>query len=954
MDSIISGTFRMIIRRGFPHQLYFDEDFMRIIGTEDNSDPEKNYRLWEECVHPDDMPLVKEAIESTQHNIRAEVKYRWRHKTRGLYTAYSTGMLAGKEDGCVTIYGFFKGVPADRTQLYGYDPDLQLLTRLLAEKMLDSFAFCALVDLQQNKLMLLNDYFNTGSSAGCECGYDEWLEGFQFCIHPDDRDCLTELLTRANLANAFSKSDEVHGEFRFMRPDGPCWVNLRLVRMKQRLAGRYPEFIVFRRIDADHRAVFMEELRNRLINGLAIPYMILDLIDLRAGSFYSSRDNQGLFAEHFNEIGSYSDALDRFVENSGCSFADRNAILFNFSVEHMTERFRAGEKMIECEVCRNPEGQPEWLRIQAFMSSADENGEPALAILSIQQVTTEKLRELRYQQRLERALRTESQYRQAILSNAIAVYTYNITEDTIYDEIIEQEGVDPLLPKMGLTVPCSYNEYISKKSELIVDRQTAENFRRTFCAHTLADMYNSHRRSFDTEYEFKIGSRVGYFREAVIITQDMETGDLWGLTYVRDVTGEHDQAKQVEQALRDAFDQAQHANSAKTLFMSQMSHDIRTPLNAILGMSMIAQEHISDAARVNDCLEKIQTSGHQLLEIINNVLDLSAIESGKTTLASEPFDLKVFIDDTAGTIRTLTDKKRQRFVVEISEGINYSVIGDQAKLRQLLMNILSNAVKYTPDGGEIRLSVKELNPDHHGVCRYLFTVKDNGIGMSQEFLHKIYDPFVRADDHRISGIQGTGLGMAIAINIARMMNGDIGINSEVGKGSVFEVTVALKKGAEEPVYIGGISMEEQPRRERMSDYDFGGKRVLLAEDLEFNAEIASEFLAEAGLVTETACNGAEAVEKFGSSPEGYYSLIFMDIQMPVLDGYQAADKIRALDRTDAKTVPIVAMTANAFIEDVKTAKEHGMNGHVAKPLEVRELTAALKKWIPGFKTKNQS
>ena len=152
----------------------------------------------------------------------------------------------------------------------------------------------------------------------------------------------------------------------------------------------------------------------------------------------------------------------------------------------------------------------------------------------------------------------------------------------------------------------------------------------------------------------------------------------------------------------------------------------------------------------------------------------------------------------------------------------------------------------------------------------------------------------------------------------------------------------------------GISMEEQPRRERMSDYDFGGKRVLLAEDLEFNAEIASEFLAEAGLVTETACNGAEAVEKFGSSPEGYYSLIFMDIQMPVLDGYQAADKIRALDRTDAKTVPIVAMTANAFIEDVKTAKEHGMNGHVAKPLEVRELTAALKKWIPGFKTKNQS
>jgi len=403
MDSIISGTFRMVIRRGYPHQLFFDEDFMKIFGVKNNSDPESNYRMWEECVHPDDMPMVKEAITSTRHNIRAEVKYRWRHKTKGLYTAYSTGMLAGKDNGAVTIYGFFKGVPADRTQLYGYDPDLQLLTRLLGEKMLDSFAFCALTDLEQGRLMLLNDYFNTSTTAGCECGYDEWLEKFQFCIHPDDRPRLIEMLTRSTILAAFGSSDEVHGEFRFMRPDGPCWVNLRLVRMKQRLAGRYPEFIVFRRIAADHRAIFMEELRNRLINGLAIPYMILDLIDLRAGSFYSSSDKQGLFAEHFNEVGQYNDALLRFADNCGCSPADRNAILFNYSIEHMAEQFRAGEKMIECELCRTSGGEPEWLRIQAFMSSADENGEPALAILSVQQVTTEKLRELRYQQRLERA-----------------------------------------------------------------------------------------------------------------------------------------------------------------------------------------------------------------------------------------------------------------------------------------------------------------------------------------------------------------------------------------------------------------------------------------------------------------------------------------------------------------------------------------------------------------------
>ncbi len=954
MDSIISGTFRMVIRGGCPHQLFLDDDFLKLMGIGDNSDPEGNFRAWEECVHPDDIPLIKEAIESTIHGLRAEVKYRWQHKTRGLYTAYSSGMLAGKENGCITIYGFFKGVPADRTQLYRYDPDLQLLTRLLAEKMLDSFAFCALVDIDNDRLMLLNDYFNTSTNAGRECSYDEWLENFQLFLHPDDRPRLKELLVRNNISSLFSGTDEVHGEFRFRRPEGYCWVILRLVKMKQKLVGRYPWFIVFRRIDADHRAVFMEELRNRLINGLAIPYLILDLVDLRADNFYSTTDKHGLFAEHFDEIGGYAEALARFSDSCGCSESDKNAILFNFNAENMTQRFAAGEHLIECEVCQNSGEHPEWIRIQAFMSATDENGDPAMAILTVQKITAEKLKELRYQQRLERALRTESQYRQAILSNAIAVYTYNITRDTIYDEVIEQEGVEPLLPQIGLQPPCSYDEYIVKKSEFFADRQTAENFRRTFCTSTLADMYNSHRRSFDTEYEFKIGDRTGYFREAVILTQDMDTGDIWGLTYVRDITHEHERATQVEQALRDAFDQAQHANSAKTLFMSQMSHDIRTPLNSILGMSAIAQEHIDDAMRVNDCLEKIQTSGRHLLEIINNVLDLSAIESGKTTLACEPFDLGVFIEDTASTIRTLADKKHQHFTVEIQDGINKSVLGDQTKLRQLLMNILSNAVKYTGTDGEIELSVKELNPDHHGIYRYLFTVRDNGIGMSHEFLQKIYDPFVRADDDRISGIQGTGLGMAIAINIARMMNGDISINSEVGKGSVFEVTICLKKGKSESDYIGGISMEEQPRRERMSDYDFGGKRVLLAEDLEFNAEIASEFLAEANIVTDVAHNGAEAVEMFSKSPAGYYSMIFMDIQMPVMDGYHAADNIRSLERPDAKTVPMLAMTANAFIEDVKAAKEHGMNGHISKPLEIRTLISELCKWLPEYTIKDKS
>lgn len=945
MDSIISGTFRMIIRGGSPQQLFFDEDFLKIMEIADNSDPEGNYRRWLECVHPDDVPSIQEAIHSTIHGLSAEVKYRWQHRTKGAYTAYSTGLLASSSNGVIVIYGIFKGIPADRTQLYSFDPDIQLLVRLFSEKLMESFSFCSLFDPDNNRMFILNDVFNTSMSAGRESNYDEWRSTFIGRIHPDDRVRFAEMISRNSLHNSFVINDEVRGEFRMNIRSEYTWINFRCVKMKKKLAGKYPAFITARRITADHKALFLEELRNKLINGLAVPYQILDLINLREGTFYSSTDKQGLFAENFDVIGNYDEAVRHFTEQLECSEEDKNSVIYNFTIENMLQRFRSGEKIIECEISHRSSGQPEWLRIQSFVTTWEEDGTPKLAVLSVQIITAEKLKELRYQQRLERALRSESQYRQAILSNAIAVYTFNITRDTIYDEIIEQEDADPLLPLMGLTLPCSYNEYIRRKMRYFTDKSAAEVFGRTFCTETLADMFNSHRRSFDTEYEFKIGERVGYFREAVILTQDLETGDLWGLTYVRNITEEHDQATRVEQALRDAFDQAQHANSAKTLFMSQMSHDIRTPLNSILGMSSIAQEHMNDPARVSDCLEKIEASGKHLLEIINNVLDLSAIESGKTVLACDPFDMKVFIDETIRMIKPLSDKKHHTLDVKMSDKINTSVVGDQTKLRQLLMNILGNAVKYTPDGGKIEFRTIELEPDHHGICRYLFSIKDNGIGMKQEFVEHIFDPFVRADDHRISGIQGTGLGMPIALNIARMMNGDIAVYSAPGKGTRFDITICLKKGQSTGDYIGGISMEEN-RKVKMSDFDFGGVRVLLAEDLDFNAEIASEFLAEADIITEVASDGAEAVRKFSESPEGYYSLIFMDIQMPVLDGYQAAEKIRSLERKDASQVPIIAMTANAFIEDVKKSKEHGMNGHVSKPLDIPALTAELCKWLP--------
>ena len=304
-------------------------------------------------------------------------------------------MLASSDNGVLFIYGFFKGIPADRTPLYRYDPDIQLLTSLFTEKLIDSFRFCALLDLERDRMFILNDGFNTSLSAGRESSYNEWRRSVVDRIHPDDRVRFAELISESSIRSTFSVNDEFHGEFRMKLNGEYIWINLRFVKMKQRLAGKYPAFIVARRITADHKALFLEELRNQLINGLATPYQILDLINLHDGSFYSSTDKKGLFAENFDVIGDLNEAVRHFAEHCECSEEDKNAILYNFNIENMRRRFTSGEKIIECEICRRNSGQPEWLRLQCFVSGYETDGSPKVAILAVQPITADKLKELR-------------------------------------------------------------------------------------------------------------------------------------------------------------------------------------------------------------------------------------------------------------------------------------------------------------------------------------------------------------------------------------------------------------------------------------------------------------------------------------------------------------------------------------------------------------------------------
>ena len=539
-----------------------------------------------------------------------------------------------------------------------------------------------------------------------------------------------------------------------------------------------------------------------------------------------------------------------------------------------------------------------------------------------------------------------------------------------------------------------------------------------------------------------------------------------------DVSQEKKAEIESHKALKEAYRAAENASHAKTDFLSNMSHDIRTPMNAIVGLTAIAGANIENQDKVVECLGKITKASRHLLGLINEVLDMARIESGRMSLAEEDFSLPELVDNLLTITKPAIDEHKHQLEVHVEHIEHEAVCGDSLRIQQVFVNLMSNAIKYTPDGGSITFSIKEKPNGFSELGCYEFSIEDNGIGMTPEFQKIMFEPFSRADDHRTTKVQGTGLGMAITRNIVNLMNGDIQVESAPNKGTKITVTVYLKLQKDEkeqekelfdlPVLVvdddqtccestvetlreigiagewvltgkeavercaarrktgrdyfavildwkmpemDGIAtarkirecvgedvtiiiltsfefseIEEEARaagvdafmakplfrsrltatlrqftsgkkeknaRNYLEDFaktDYTGKRLLLVEDNDLNREIATEILGMTGVTVETAENGKIAVEKVAAAPENWYSLVLMDIQMPVMNGYEATAAIRSLPGSRGK-VPIIAMTANAFAEDVQLAKNTGMNEHIAKPLDLNKLNDVLKQWL---------
>ncbi|MBP5292128.1 MAG: response regulator [Lachnospiraceae bacterium] len=936
----------------------------------------------------------------------------------------------------------------------------------IGENMPGGFFICKAYDDQE----ILYANMATCRIFGCDSLDDfKSLTGFTFqgLIHPDDHDAVEASIQEQLTSNNY---DMGYVEFRIVRKDGEvCWIDSFGHYIKSdAYKGLY--YVLISDITDKHREHQEAETdkvnRTAVIEALTASYdsvwLVEDVDEEKFSLFRIDKTMAHLLpANEAVKINKFSQALVFYsqlvLEDDRQKFLE--AVSKEKIKKYTTDKllysvpfrrvFKEGIRYYRLEFAKTtlPDGR---MGIVAGFKDVDD--------------------EVRKEQRIQHSLSLRSAVIEALTASYDSVWLIN---DIVTEEFelyrIDQTMVH-MMPANAAMKLKKFSEAFEFYSKLVLE-EDREQFLKAVKTENIVKN-TEYKRIYSIPFRRVFADGIRYYRLefAKLQLSDGKTGIVGGF---KDVDDEVRKEQQIQQALREAIDAANASNKAKSDFLSSMSHDIRTPMNGIIGMTTIAANNLDDRERVADCLRKIKGSSDHLLSLINEVLDMNKIESGKVELVEEEFNLAELIDQMLVMTRPLLQSHGHSFRVNIVNVEHEQVVGDSRRIQQVFVNIMSNAIKYTPNGGKISLSVMESPTKVPDFGHYQFVFEDNGYGMTEEFLTHLFEPFTRANDKQTAGIQGTGLGMAITRNIVRMMGGDISVESVYGKGSKFTVNIYLKfqnegrinyeaftdlrilvadddpvccestceilndmgmnsewvlsgKAAVDRMKVrmeqgrdffaviidwklpdqNGIQTTRQIRQLVGNDvpivifsaYDWtdieqearaaganafiskplfrtklaklfhglvnkksddeanaplrtleelklNGRKILLAEDQEINAEIATDFLEMTGLEVDWACDGEQAVEKFAASPDGFYSMIFMDIQMPNMNGLDATRKIRSMDREYAKRIPIVAMTANAFTDDVINCKMAGMNEHITKPIDIDVLAKVLNAYI---------
>lgn len=529
--------------------------------------------------------------------------------------------------------------------------------------------------------------------------------------------------------------------------------------------------------------------------------------------------------------------------------------------------------------------------------------------------------------------REEGQYNAALLHDSVFFYEFDVTDGKMDGKFRSKDGYNPLFD-LKLDFPISYDEFNRIRSEELGMQAITEKEGTYWTCVGLKSAYEKGKRTVILRYT---SEKLKYYWDAtIVLTEDLTSHHLHAVYVCKDVTEIVKSERAYKRKLERALEEAQRANSAKSDFLSRMSHDIRTPLNGIIGLMEISEKHKDDYELVNQNRKKERIAANHLLSLINDVLDMSKLEDAQLELPNEAFDL---VDVVEEVISICGVRAKENGIQPGSDrGVNLKypkVFGSPLHVKQILMNLINNGIKYNRPGGSIYCETRIHAYDGEAVI-YDFIIKDTGIGISKEFMEHMYQPFTQEKNDARSRYQGTGMGMAIVKSLVDRMSGTISCESEVGKGTTFTVTL--------PFVINKEVQETKRQEVQEEDTSIEGMRILLAEDNELNMEIAMMILEDAKAVVTKAENGRIACEIYENSRAGSFDLVLMDIMMPELDGYAATRRIRSSSKADAQTLPIVAMTANAFAEDVQKAKEAGMNDHLAKPIELDKFMKTLSRY----------
>ena len=542
---------------------------------------------------------------------------------------------------------------------------------------------------------------------------------------------------------------------------------------------------------------------------------------------------------------------------------------------------------------------------------------------------------------MKQSILENSNYIEALLETAEALYTVNLTQDRLEQIFHHRKKEERIFDFQG-ELPCSYDGYCRKMRQHITE-DTLETYKIIDTSKSLLDRFYAGEKQVTVEYQEsnKDGKEI-WIQKTVLMSQDTvydnekerEHTVVRGIIMFRNTSEFHEKDQKEKEQLQIAYEKADMESKTKTEFMNRMSHDLRTPINGILGMIHVIRKSWNNQEKLEDSVDKIEISTRHLMDLVNDVLDMSKLESGHLTVHEEPFDLEDLMKEVAVLMQGqleetgITHRKHR-------ENMQHTMLkGDALQLQRIMMNLFGNAVKYNKKNGTIDTYATEISCDGKNVL-YEFRIEDSGIGMSREYMeHELFQPFTQEKADARTQYKGTGLGMSIVKGLIDRMNGTISVRSTPGEGSEFTFRLAFRLAEEE-------RQQAADNKEDAKD-DLAGMRVLLVEDNDINMEIAEFYLTDAGIIVEKAWNGKEAVEKYEGTPKGYYSAILMDIMMPVMNGIEAARNIRRKEKNGGKEIPIIAMTAQSERESKESCSLAGMNAYISKPVDPENLIRILR------------